>query len=151
MKRRQMIQLAASSLGLSIAGVPLHVLAQAKPNGVINTIVQPEPPGLMSAIYSNGPTQLVAGNIFEGLVRLTEKLEPVPALAESWLMSDDVLTYTFKVMKGVKWHDGKPFTLADVVFSVDVFVGKTMARDRGNRGVVESISAPDAHIVVFKL
>ena len=151
MKRRQLIQLATSSLGLSIAGVPLHVLAQSKPNGVINAIVQPEPPGLMNAIYSNGPTQLVAGNIFEGLVRLTDKLEPVPALADSWQMSEDGLTYTFKLKKDVKWHDGKPFTSADVVFSVDVFVRKTLARARGNLAVVESITAPDAHTVVFKL
>lgn len=151
MKRRQMIQLTASSLGLSIAGVPLHVLAQSKPNGVINAIVQPEPPGLMSAIFSNGPTQLVAGNIFEGLVRLTEKLEPVAELAEAWQMSEDGLSYTFKLKKGVKWHDGKPFTSADVVFSVDVFVRKTMARARGNLAVVESITAHDAHTVVFKL
>lgn len=151
MKRRQMIQLAASSLGLSIAGVPLHVLAQSKPGGAINAIVQPEPPGLMLGILQNAPTQMIAGNIYEGLVRVSEKLEPTAALAEAWNMSADGLTYTFQLKKGVKWHDGKPFTSADVVFSVDVFLRKTHARFRGNLGVVESITAPDEHTVVFKL
>ena len=47
MKRRELIQLTASSLGLTIAGVPLSVLAQGKAGGTINAIVQPEPPGLM--------------------------------------------------------------------------------------------------------
>ena len=151
MKRRELIQLTASSLGLTIAGVPLSVLAQGKAGGTINAIVQPEPPGLMLGILQNAPTQMVAGNIYEGLVRVTEKLEPVPALAESWKMSDDGLTYTFKLKKGVKWHDGKPFTSADVVFSVDVFLRKTHARLRGNLGVVDTITAPDANTVVFKL
>ena len=151
MKRRELIQLTASSLGLTIAGVPLSVLAQGKAGGTINAIVQPEPPGLMLGVLQNAPTQMVAGNIYEGLVRVTEKLEPVPALAESWKMSDDGLTYTFKLKKGVKWHDGKPFTSADVVFSVDVFLRKTHARLRGNLGVVDTITAPDASTVVFKL
>ena len=53
MKRRQMIQMGAAGLGLSIAGVPLHVLAQGKAGGTLNAIVQPEPPGLMLGIVQN--------------------------------------------------------------------------------------------------
>ena len=40
-----------------------------------------------------------------------------PLLAESWDVSKDGLTYTFKLKKGVKWHDGKPFTARDVAFT----------------------------------
>ena len=83
MKRRQMIQMGAAGLGLSIAGVPLHVLAQGKAGGTLNAIVQPEPPGLMLGIVQNGPTQLIAGNIHEGLLRYDEKLDPHPLLALS--------------------------------------------------------------------
>jgi hypothetical protein len=43
---------------------------------VLNVLVQPEPPGLMLGITQNGPTQLVAGNIYEGLLRYDEKLNP---------------------------------------------------------------------------
>lgn len=93
MKRRQMIQMGAAGLGLSIAGVPLHVLAQGKAGGTLNAIVQPEPPGLMLGIVQNGPTQLIAGNIHEGLLRYDEKLDPHPLLATSWTMSTDGLTY----------------------------------------------------------
>ncbi|MEA7043506.1 hypothetical protein ONP26_23540, partial [Salmonella enterica subsp. enterica serovar Montevideo] len=46
------------------------VLAQEpKTGGVINAVIQPEPPGLMLALVQNGPTQMVSGNIFEGLLR----------------------------------------------------------------------------------
>src|SRR5919197_4233085 len=83
--------------------------------GVINAVIQPEPPGLMLALVQNGPTQMVSGNIFEGLLRYSPKLEPLPELAESWSVSEDAKTYTFKLKKGVTWHDGKPFTAADVL------------------------------------
>jgi len=151
MKRRELIQWGAAAAGLSIAGVPMHVLAQGKKGGVINAVVQPEPPGLMMGIVQNGPTQMIAGNIYEGLLRYDEKLDPHPLLAESWTVSPDSLTYTFKLKKGVLWHDGKPFTAADVVFSADVFLRETHARLRANLAAVESIKALDDSTVEFKL
>ena len=71
-------------------------------------------------MVQNGPTQMVSGNIFEGLLRYSPKLEPLPGLAESWTVSDDAKTYTFKLKPGVLWHDGKPFTSADVLFSIEM-------------------------------
>ena len=80
MKRRHLIQAGSAAFGLSIAGVPLHSLAQAK-KGVVNVLVQPEPPGLMMGIIQNGPTQLVSGNIYDGLLRYKDKLYPQTKLA----------------------------------------------------------------------
>ncbi len=74
-------------------------------------MIQPEPPGLMMGLVQNGPTQMVAGNIYEGLLRYNPKLEPQPSLAESWTISEDGKVYSFKLKKGVTWHDGKPFTV----------------------------------------
>ena len=150
MKRRHLIQAVPAALGLSIAGVPLHSLAQAK-KGVVNVLVQPEPPGLMMGIVQNGPTQLIAGNIYEGLLRYDEKLAPQPQLATSWTVSPDSKTYVFKLKPNVKWHDGKPFTADDVVFSCDVFLRKTHARFRASLAHVESIKALDPLTVEFKL
>lgn len=151
MQRRDLLKVGAAGLGLSIAGVPLAALAQGREGGSLNIVIQPEPPGLVSGILQNATVQLVAGNLYEGLVRMDEKLEPHPLLAQSWEMSDDGLTYTFKLKPNVKWHDGKPFTAQDVLFSVDVFLRKTHARARGNLGVVEKITAPDDLTVVFEL
>src|SRR4030081_1226360 len=108
-------------LGLVLTCSASVALAEgAKIGGVVNAVIQPEPPGLMLALIQNGPTQMVAGNIFEGLLRYSPKLEPLPGLAESWTMSEDAKTYTFKLKPGVPGHDGKPFTSADVLFSLDM-------------------------------
>jgi peptide/nickel transport system substrate-binding protein len=58
------------------------------------------------------------GNVYETLVKRDDKtLELIPLLADSWKISDDRLVYTFFIKKGIKWHDGFPFTARDVVFS----------------------------------
>ena len=61
---------------------------------------------------------LIAQQVFDGLVEFnykTYKLEP--ALAESWTVSPDGKVYTLKLRQGVKWHDGKPLTADDLVFT----------------------------------
>lgn len=56
--------------------------------------------------------------VFSGLTRFNERGEVVPDLAESWEISLDGLTYIFHLRDNVYWHDGTPFTAADVVFTV---------------------------------
>ncbi|GGB55957.1 ABC transporter substrate-binding protein [Tistrella bauzanensis] len=136
-----------------VAALSMIFAAAAAPveGGRANVVIQPEPPGLMLGMIQNGPTQMVAGNIYEGLLRYDPSLKPMPQLAESWTVSGDGTIYTFKLRQGVTWHDGEPFTSADVVFSVDVFLRETHARLRASLVHVENISAPDDHTVVFKL
>src|SRR5262249_49884962 len=57
--------------------------------------------------------------IYEGLVGLDSKTEPVPVLAEKWTSSADGRTLTFTLRQNVTWHDGKPFTSADAAFTID--------------------------------
>ncbi len=136
---------------LLAAGLATGAIAAPKEGGRINVVVQPEPPGLMLGIVQNGPAQMIAGNIYEGLLRYGPDLQPKPQLAKSWTVSEDGKTYTFKLVEGVKWHDGKPFTSADVVFSADKFLRETNPRTRATLNHVESITAPDDYTVVFKL
>jgi len=56
----------------------------------------------------------------------------VPDLAESWAWSEDGKELTFKLRRGVKWHDGKPFTAADVKCTWDLLQGKTQEKLRLN-------------------
>src|SRR3984885_10571767 len=56
----------------------------------------------------------------------------VPDLAESWAWSSDNKTLTFKLRQGVKWHDGKPFTSADVKCTFDMLMGKSPQKLRQN-------------------
>ena len=134
-----------------IAAALAAPLAAQEAGGRLDIVVQPEPPGLMLGMVQNGPTQLVAGDIYEGLLRYGTDLQPQPLLAKSWEISDDGLTYTFTLNEGVKWHDGEDFTAEDVVFSADVFLRETHARLRASLAYVESITAPDDTTVVFQL
>jgi peptide/nickel transport system substrate-binding protein len=120
--------------------------------GTLNAIVQPEPPILMLGLNQQGPTQYVAGKIYQGLLTYDEKLQPLPSLAKSWKVSADGLTYSFELQQGVKWHDGKPFSSADVVFSIDQFLRKMHPRGRlVINKYIDTITATDANNVVIKL
>lgn len=69
----------------------------------------------------------LTGLIFQGLVALNERGEPIPALAQSWQISPDEKDITFNLQRGVRWHDGAPFTAADVVFTVGVLQSDAFA------------------------
>jgi peptide/nickel transport system substrate-binding protein len=79
-----------------------------------------DPVVLDGALVSDGESLRVIDQIFETLVSLkpgTTELEP--ALAESWEISDDGLTYTFELRDGVTFHDGEPFNAEAVCFNFD--------------------------------
>ncbi|TIP79752.1 MAG: ABC transporter substrate-binding protein [Mesorhizobium sp.] len=63
--------------------------------------------------------EVLYANVFEGLTRIGPNGEVLPALAESWTISDDGKVYTFKLHSGVKFHDGTDFNADDVKFSLD--------------------------------
>jgi peptide/nickel transport system substrate-binding protein len=67
--------------------------------------------GVLSASYS------VWAHVYELLVGIGIDLTPVPALAQSWEVSADNLTWTFHLQNNVTWHDGEPFTAEDVNFT----------------------------------
>jgi len=76
----------------------------------------------------------------------------VPSRANGGV-SQDGLTYTFTLRQGVKWHDGTPATSADVVFTYGLLARKELGSPRTAEIIerVESVTAPDASTVVFKL
>jgi len=147
----QRTMLFATTLAAGVLAAGLALAQTPKSGGTVNVVIQPEPPGLMLGLIQNGPTQMVAGNIYESLLRYDEKLQPQPSLAESWTVSDDGTVYTFKLHDNVKWHDGEPFSADDVVFSVDKFLRQTNARLRVSLEHVAKIEALDKDTVRFTL
>ncbi|QTP54991.1 ABC transporter substrate-binding protein [Billgrantia sulfidoxydans] len=146
--RKTPLALAVATLAFTSA---LATADEPKRGGVIDTIIQPEPPGLVLGMVQNDPTRKVAGNIYEGLLSYSTDLEPRPQLAESWDVSDDGLVYTFHLRDDVRWHDGEAFTAEDVVFSADIFHRELNPSARAVLQHVESIEATDDHTVVFTL
>ncbi|WP_116520155.1 ABC transporter substrate-binding protein [Achromobacter insuavis] len=151
MKSKTWFSLSIGALVLAAALPATQALAQTK-GGTLNMIVQPEPPVIVTAINQQGPTQFVAGKIYESLLTYTTDLKPQPGLAKSWEAAADGLTYTFHLQDNAKWHDGKPFTADDVVFTLSDMLPKTHARARVilNK-FVDSVQAPDPKTVVIKL
>ena len=81
-----------------------------------------EASSLIPILASDSASHEIAGYIYNGLVKLDKNLNIVGDLAESWDISKDKLTFTFHLKKGVKWHDGKPFSAHDVMYTYKVIV-----------------------------
>jgi len=77
---------------------------------------------LIPILASDSASHSIAGLIYNGLVKYDKDMNIVGDLAESWDVSDDGLVITFHLRKGVKWHDGKPFTAKDVLYTYQVTV-----------------------------
>ncbi|CAG0969999.1 Oligopeptide-binding protein AppA [Methylophilaceae bacterium] len=76
-----------------------------------------EPSGLIPMIAGESAASAIAANIFNSLLKYDKNLELEGELAESWTISPDQRTITFKLKPGMKWADGKPLTSADVLFT----------------------------------
>ena len=110
-----------------------------------------DPGPLNPAVTSGGQTHPVTGQIFNGLVRLDRYFSPTPELARSWSVSKDGRTYTFQLVPNARWHDGRPFTSADVKYTYEEVLLKLHPRTRTLADVIERVSAPSRNVVVFRL
>ena len=91
-------------------------------------------------------------NIFEGLVKADPDGNFVPALAESFEISDDATTFTFHIRDGVKFHNGADLTVEDVVFTLDKCRGaETGVPLLAAYSEIESVTAVDDSTVEIKL
>jgi peptide/nickel transport system substrate-binding protein len=77
---------------------------------------------LIPILSSDSTSHQIAGLVYNGLVKYDKDLKIVGDLAESWEISPDGLTIVFHLRKGVKWHDGHPFTARDVLYTYKVTI-----------------------------
>jgi peptide/nickel transport system substrate-binding protein len=92
----------------------------------------------------------VLENVFDTLVEPDANLEMRPALAESWTVSPDQLSWTFHLRSGVTFHDGSAFTADDVVYSYRRIIDEQLT-NVDKFGAVTEVRAPDAETVVIRL
>lgn len=77
---------------------------------------------LIPMLATDSASHGISGLIFNGLLKYDKDLTLVGDLAESWDVSPDGLTITFKLRRGVKWQDGKEFTAEDVLFGFQTII-----------------------------
>lgn len=119
-----------------------------KSTAILSTAV--EPVHLVAAFTTQGGASRIASKLFDGLVDVDLEGRVHPALATDWFFSDDGLKLIMNLRHGVTWHDGKPFTAEDVVFSMDVWK-KYNARGRILFANVQRVLTQSSHQIVIEL
>ena len=124
-------------------GAPRH-------GGRLSFVIQPEPTTLVCFNTTEGPAIQASSKVVEGLLTYDFELNPRPQLATSWAVSEDGLQYRFDLRRNVKWHDGQPFTSADVVYSLEL-LKSAHPRGRTTFSNLREARALDDHTVVLTL
>ena len=151
MPRTRPLQLFLLALSAALVWLPATPAAAQKRGGTLVTLVQPEPPNLAPHVSTSAPIGMVTAKIYDGLLEYDFDLRPLPSLAKSWTVSADGRTITFKLQESVNWHDGKPFTSADVQYSILEVLKKVHPRGANTFKEVTAIETPDPHTAVFRL
>jgi peptide/nickel transport system substrate-binding protein len=140
------------AVAAAFAAAPLPVMAQGKKDSVVMAMTL-EPPGLdPTNAAAAAIAEVTLYNIYETLTKINEDGSTSPLLAESWTASPDLKTYTFKLRKGVKFHNGEPFDSSAVKFSFERNAVPTSTnKDKSLFQSFESVAAPDADTVVITL
>ncbi|WP_050628136.1 ABC transporter substrate-binding protein [Bradyrhizobium viridifuturi] len=136
----------------ALVAAPLPSLAQGKKDSVVMGMTL-EPPGLdPTNAAAAAIAEVTLYNVYETLTKINEDGSVSPLLAESWRASADLKTYTFKLRKGVKFHNGEPFDSAAVKFSFDRAAAPTSTnKDKSLYQAFASVTAPDPETVVVAL
>ncbi|MGL9622653.1 ABC transporter substrate-binding protein [Bradyrhizobium sp. U531] len=145
-------KLSIVAFAAALVAAPLPVLAQSKKDSVVMGMTL-EPPGLdPTNAAAAAIAEVTLYNIYETLTKINEDGSASPLLAESWTASPDLKTYTFKLRKGVKFHNGEPFNSAAVKFSFERNAAATSTnKDKSLFQSFEKVEAPDADTVVISV
>lgn len=139
----------------AVPGAPLRLQDKPRPQNDWYVNRRNASPKSLNYYASNeGETSTITGYTLGRLMGVDPDAPPKvqPALATSWEVSDDKLTYVYHLRRGVQFADGRPFTAADVRFSFDVMRDPGVKADhlRGEFESVESVETPDPYTVVVK-
>jgi peptide/nickel transport system substrate-binding protein len=114
-------------------------------------LIDSSPANLDPRIGTDGQSEHIDELIFDGLVTHDANFHFTPALAEAWDQPDP-LTLVFHLREGVRFHDGRPLTSRDVVWTINSMRdGTVISPKAATYASVESIDAPDARTVIFRL
>jgi peptide/nickel transport system substrate-binding protein len=138
-------------LVLLVTGAAVAQQTQPQRGGTIVIALGADPETLNPGITTGYAVGAITANVFSALIRLGPRGEVLPQLATSWEVAPDGKTYTFRLRSNVRWHDGRPFSAADVKFSLDEIDGKFHGRFRLGYENVASIATPNPMTVVIRM
>jgi peptide/nickel transport system substrate-binding protein len=166
--RRELLQaLGITGAVVAIAGCAPGTSAGPSPSGAASASLTPQRGGKLTLALSGNITTFdprIAGtnnanrtptHVFTNtMIRLNEDLQYVPELAESWTRSSDGLTWTLKLRKDVKFHDGSPFTSKDVKFTLESVMDPALKSPFLTSWVINKVNTkvmtPDDYTVVLQ-
>ena len=148
MKRRSLLTHSASLA--AIAALPAGALAQSRKDSM-TLGMSLEPPGLdPTAGAASAIAEITQYNIYETLTKINPDGSVTPLLAESWEVSPDLRTYTFRLRKGVKFSNGEAFNAQTAKFSfVRAGAEKSTNKDKRTFATMETIQAVDDYTLVI--
>ncbi|WP_407309784.1 ABC transporter substrate-binding protein [Pseudomonas sp. nanlin1] len=117
---------------------------------LLSLLSNPEPPSLSAFNTSAGTSILASSKVLEGLLGYDDQLQPRAVLATEWSVADDGLSYHFNLRRNVKWHDGQPFTSADVAFSLDL-IKRYHPRGSATFANLIGVDTPDDFTAIVRL
>ncbi len=140
-----------AAIGALLALAPAQ--AQVKKDSLALAMTLEPSPGLdPTGGAASAIAEVSLYNIFETLTKINSDSRTTPLLADSWTISPDLKTYTFKLRQGVKFHNGEPFTAAAVKFSFERATAKDSTnKDKAVFANIERIDTPDSQTVVLNL
>lgn len=108
--------------------------ASPKKGGTVRLVMSDGTSGdsLLATKMPNLWTPIMFSTMYDPIVRLDNGFQPQPGIAESWEPSNDAKTWTFKIRKGVTFHDGTPMTAKDVAYSLKYVMRKEAATYTGS-------------------
>src|SRR5229473_2385776 len=124
---------------------------QAADPGTVTFLIDTMPANLDPRIGTDAQSQRLHSLVFSGLLERDAEMNPRGDLAERW-ESPDPLTYVFHLRRGVRFHNGRELTSADVKYTFDsILSGAIKTPKRGSFRALASVEAPDAQTVIFRL
>lgn len=153
-RRGALATLGAGAFGASALSVPRSARAQPKRGGDLKIGVSrgSTSNSLDPTTYTDWQMYMIGAAVCNSLVEIGPDKVPVPELATGWEASSDAKTWTFELRKGVEFSNGKPFTAADVIYSLN------RHRGEGNKSpaapfmsAITDIRADGDHTIVIEM
>ena len=143
--------LTASAMVAGLMGTSTAVMAVEESTSDLNIMLETPVESLDPQQATDGTSFEVIADYTDGLMKMDSDGQAIPALAESYDLSDDGLTYTFKIRQGVKFHNGDELKASDVAYSLKRAQASAAVAHIFGDIDPDSFEVPDDYTVSFKL